>query len=214
MQIVKGRVNWREHWDNRPEIFVLVDKLPNEDDLVYERRGNIYYAEKDGYATFLQYDSPSNGFGGRHFKLKMKDGSIALLKGPWSSSSNAANHHGFGPCVDVAITDKPDVWERGHTFFSGHVTVACLEEASEKGLIDIGESYVRKLHSGGTYGRKRNFKRNKGRFVLIQIGGENSAPVFDERGSFEQLQVLGGAGGIRFEAGVVFPDGKIWTKPY
>src|SRR5690606_24767039 len=47
---------------------------------------------------------PSEGYGGREFKIKMRDGREALLRGPW--------HIGvISPYISVTMTPK-DSWER------------------------------------------------------------------------------------------------------
>ena len=123
MKILKARIEWMLKYANAPNIRLLVDKLPDHKDLRYERRGNLYFAEKDGYADFYSYSRPDEGFGGREFRLTMVDGSEAVLKGPWSSRAAVMNGAGFPPTIPVSITDDPAVWERGFTFYGAHVTV-------------------------------------------------------------------------------------------
>ena len=139
MRILKGRVNWADGWANEPRVEVLVDKMPDLADLRYEEREGLYYGEKDGYVSFYYYVRPGDGFGGRTFKVRMKDGSERDLKGPWSSRAGAMNRFGFGPCVDVSMTDNPESFERGYTFFSASCTLEVLMEAMDK--IDIGPGY-------------------------------------------------------------------------
>lgn len=95
----------------------------------FEKRNNCYFAERDGFVRFFYYKKPGDGYDGGHFHLKMKDGSEETLIGPWSSRSSVMNQEGFTPCKEAAITDDPEVWDRGHIFFSLAVTIEIVEEA-------------------------------------------------------------------------------------
>jgi len=128
-RILKMGVEWNAGYANPAELRVLVDQIPDLSEYRYECRDGIYYAEKDGFVSFMFYSQPGEGFGGKTFKLKMKDGSIAILKGPWSSNSSSVNSRGFGPCREIVATDDPEVWENGHTFFSGAMTLTAIREA-------------------------------------------------------------------------------------
>jgi hypothetical protein len=112
-----------------PQMALLVDKLPDHNELIYDVKNGIYYAELDGYVSFFYYQSPGNGYAGREFVLNMKDGSAKTLKGPWSSNSASINAAGFGPCCEVSITDDPTAFDRGYTFYAAAVTIDVLREA-------------------------------------------------------------------------------------
>ena len=77
----------------------------NQAALEFERKGPLYFAyeESSGLVRFFFYNGPGNGFGGREYRLRMKDGSTAVLKGPWSSNSDAMNKAGFEPSKEVNI---------------------------------------------------------------------------------------------------------------
>jgi len=132
MKILKSRVDPMEGFANDPQLYILVDKMPPLDELVYERKGDCYFAEKDGYVRFFFYAKPGPGYGGREFHIKVKEGDKVIekvLKGPWSSRSGVMNKLGFTPCLEVAITDDPKVFERGHTFYAAAATVDLVKEA-------------------------------------------------------------------------------------
>ena len=122
MIILDARVEKFKEYDNTPSLKILVDKIPNRNDLEYTHRDCIYYAELDGYVSFFYYFRPDDGYGGRTFNLKMKDGSTKSLIGPWSSNSASVNKI-FGPCVEVSITDDLNVWHRGYTFTGAAITL-------------------------------------------------------------------------------------------
>lgn len=137
MKILKAEVEWHFGYGNTPGFKVLVDQIPDLDDLRYRCvDGKSYYAELDGYVSFFAYEGPGEGFGGRVFPITMEDGTKKDLVGPWSSNSMWMNQVGYGPCVEVSMTADPKVWEKGHTFFRAAVRVDFLLPAIEEGLFD------------------------------------------------------------------------------
>lgn len=139
MKILKARVDWMKDFDNHPNLVVLVDAIPNSDELVYNEIKGIYYSIKDGYASYLYYVKPGDGFAGRVFTVKMVDGTSRDLKGPWSSRAGCVNttlhehDSSKGPIVDVTITDEPDVYSGKviKCFFHGAITLQLAEQAAK-----------------------------------------------------------------------------------
>lgn len=132
MKILKAQINWMDGFGNLPFLEVLVDKIPEKEELRYEHRGSIYIAYKGGYASFLLGDPAKigRGFGGATFHLPMLDGSVTTLVGPWSSRAAGVNYYFPERCVvDVSITDDEKTFERGYTFLAGHITLELAEEA-------------------------------------------------------------------------------------
>lgn len=128
VSIVSGRVFWYEQYANRPHLEVVLEGQPAYSDFRWtkysvaaeprprrhgnglyaaETYGDFYFAELGGECTWLSYIGPSEGFGGRVFKLTMKDGSKVELKGPWASRGSIANRLGLGPLVDVVVVGDP-----------------------------------------------------------------------------------------------------------
>jgi hypothetical protein len=107
MQILTARVDWNDEFDNPASLIVEIDRLPQEL-LRYERKGRYLFAEAEGYVSFF-YDDPGDhhGYGGRDFKLTMKDGTITTLIGPWSGNPAGAAAAGFPMSYDC----RADVWE-------------------------------------------------------------------------------------------------------
>lgn len=130
MRVLNAKVDWMLKWANSPDLYLFVDHIPDE--LEYEQKGCFYFAEKEGFVNFFYYARPDQGYAGRKFHLKMKDGSEKVLIGPWSSNSSSMNAAGFPLCKEVTITDKQDVWERGYTFYAGAVLLEIAEKALEE----------------------------------------------------------------------------------
>jgi len=140
MKILNARVDWMKDWDNHPNLVVLVDKMPKAEDLSFNQHGGMYWSIKDGYASYLYYTQPGDGFAGRVFTLKMVDGTTKELKGPWSSRAGCVNTvlHGLpgnnqGPIVDVTMTDDPDVYSGKviKCFFAAAITMDLAKQAAK-----------------------------------------------------------------------------------
>lgn len=97
-------------YSNRPGFAVVVDRVPSFEGFIWQTNGRgTYYAEQDGWVRFLFHSGEpeqQQGFGGSQYHLNMKDGSLKILKGPWSSNSGAVNAAGFGPCREVTVFEK------------------------------------------------------------------------------------------------------------
>jgi len=137
MKVLNAKVNWYERFANRPVLELLVDKISDADDFVYEERNCLFFAENDGEVSFFAYKGPGDGYYGRTFNIRMKDGSRKDLIGPWSSRAGCVNDNGFTKCLDVHFTDDPEAFKRGYTFMAGNVTLKVAQEAVEKFLPDV-----------------------------------------------------------------------------
>lgn len=131
MKILSAKVEWHEQFINYPNLVLEVDALPDLDTMVYTERNGIYYAERQGYATYLYYVQPGEGYGGRKFTLKMKGGTTKTLVGPWSSRAACVNQQGFGPIVDVTFK------EGKYSFIAGAVTLRLAQRAMKQFLPDL-----------------------------------------------------------------------------
>jgi hypothetical protein len=120
-----------EQYANEPNLYLLLKDFLKTGELTYEKRGDCYFAEKDGYVDFYHYVGPSDGYGGRHFTITMKDGSEKILEGPWSSRASVMNREGFTPCIEATITESKEVWAKGYTFYASAVTVEVAKQALE-----------------------------------------------------------------------------------
>ena len=153
MKILNARVNWMRGCENYPYVELLVDKLPNNEQLRYEERAHLYLAESDGLVSFMYHSGdPVNqeGHGGRRFTLTMKDGNTVTLVGPWSSRSGAANEL-FPECksIEVSIFTNIDSWDKGHNAYSYHVRWKVLRDAVAKYVPDV--RLVEENHYGEIY---------------------------------------------------------------
>lgn len=128
MKILAAKVYNNPEFDNLPTLKVLVDNIPDHDSLVYDQKGNSYFAEKDGYVNFFYYQRAGEGYGGYKFTINV-NGEQKDLYGPWSSNSEAMFQAGFQRTVDVSLTDDPKAFEKGYSFNAAHLTLAKFVEA-------------------------------------------------------------------------------------
>lgn len=85
---------------------LLVDKIPQTDELVFQRRNDLYFAEKDGYVEFYYYNKLDTA-GAFHKTIKLKNGKIVKLNGAWSSRCGIMNKY-FPHTIQVLITEIGD----------------------------------------------------------------------------------------------------------
>jgi hypothetical protein len=145
VKILKGRVDWLEERGNRPRLELLVDAIPTRDVMRFDERENLFFAEHDGFCQFFSWrgigrSAYDSGPAGNVYDLTMRDGSSRTLKGPWSSNSGAMNEAGFGPCMEVSVTEDPAGYARGHTFQAAAVLVPLLRDYAN--IITVGSGYV------------------------------------------------------------------------
>ncbi len=131
MKLISAEVNWMHGWANRPNLVLTVDNMPEQVDLRYQRKDNLYWAELDGYVQFFAH-SPGNesGFGGHVFDLTLTDGEQVSIRGPWSSRASAMNNH-FPHCVDVTLYTE----DGGR--FAASVTLALAKEAAKLAGVEL-----------------------------------------------------------------------------
>jgi hypothetical protein len=211
IEIIKGRIFWHEAYNNPPHLELLVSSIPTVEQHVYEQREDCYYSEIDGICSFFSWDGRQDrGYGGRHFTLRMKDGSIKTLMGPWSSSCAAMNSLGFGPCTEAAIITEPDGYAKGYTFYSGAVTMEALGRVRDR----IAVTPYRISTEGNPWkGFDKMIVFPKGsRFTMLEVGSKDHK-MRDHQVSGEQSMLLGTGGAQRFVPIVELPDGSHWVKP-
>jgi hypothetical protein len=136
MKILDAQVDWREDVANDPRLQVLVDEIPERSELRFENEDELWVAIEDGYVEYFAWSGDGNdgGYSGRSFEITTVDGKEVTLKGPWSSRAGCVNLRSSGPVVDVRMTSEPDVFEQGHTFRSGTLTLSAAKQA-----IDIAD---------------------------------------------------------------------------
>lgn len=106
---VKEGLNFKNDW----ELELVIPKelwqlYEDRSHMQYEQRGSMYFAqdERTGRVSYFFYKEPGHGFGGSTYNLPMKDGTTAVLIGPWSSNSHAMNRAGFEPSKEVNIRGR------------------------------------------------------------------------------------------------------------
>lgn len=106
MKVLNAKIHWHSRFANNPTLIIEVDQIPKYEDLRFEIKENIYYAEKEGFVSFGYYDfergGNQGGYGGAKWTLNMKDGSKKEVWGSWSSNSSGANRY-FPKCREVQI---------------------------------------------------------------------------------------------------------------
>lgn len=124
MKVLSARVT---EWKRKPEFELQINRLDNHNHMVYEKRGDLYFAESGGYVHFYAHN-PRNesGYGGSKFKLTLTDGSVVELKGPWSSRPGVMNAAGFKPCISVVLIDASG------TKYGGAITVELAKQLLDR----------------------------------------------------------------------------------
>lgn len=156
MKVRDMSVNWWGEYGNAPEFNILVDRIPNMNELRFSECKGIWFAEKDGYVDFYYWRGPENegGYGGHIFPITMHDGKAVNLLGPWSSGSDAVNGLGcFTPCIEASIEDNAWRWSSYHKRGSlgGSVTVQLILDNIERFLPYVTLVRVTNGHRRGPY---------------------------------------------------------------
>lgn len=123
--------SWHGNCVDEVALELLLSRIPDDEEFRFEHRKSLWYAEREGVVRFFSWAGPENngGFSGSHIPIRLVNGRKVILKGPWSASAGAMNRAGFGPCVDVHMTDDQSAFERGYTMIAGAVTLAMAEVA-------------------------------------------------------------------------------------
>lgn len=87
-RVLGFEIDWMLAWDNSPELKLTLTLAPPEEDFLFEEVSpGLYMAvSAEGFVQWHFHNGKpekQEGYGGRHFALKMKDGSVKTLKGPW-----------------------------------------------------------------------------------------------------------------------------------
>lgn len=170
MKVLKAKIDLVEGYANDPRLQVLVDKMPKQEDLIFDQKGTLYFAELDGYVQFFHYEKPGQGYGGAHYFLHVKDERskglvLKELIGPWSSRSGCMNNAGFTPCIEVSITDNAEDFDRGYTFYAGDITIELAKKAID--LIPGARLMLRKPDNEIAYVASFNSVRKTEKYEVI-----------------------------------------------
>ncbi len=120
MKILAMNVDWKQGWANTPNLEILVDELPNTNDLVYsrdERTPNLIYGYVSNTAikSYIlmgeeNSTSPHRGFGGARFTRKLDNGSEITSNNCWSSRASCLTI----PSVDCYLRERNTESIRGN----------------------------------------------------------------------------------------------------
>jgi len=141
MQVKGLKVYWENDFSNDAILEVIVDNIPDYSEIMeYEckkfEKIELYYAsdEKTGLVNFYLSDFEDHrGFGGRSFKLNMKDGSVVTLVGPWSSRPAIFHKAGFPFCTNIYITEE----RYNHCSYAAFMLNSKLEELIKEFLPEL-----------------------------------------------------------------------------
>jgi hypothetical protein len=135
MKLLNAEIERHAGYANGPELKLIVDKMTAEEDFVYDEKEldgcTLYFAKhEDGLVRFFSHNhSNERGFAGHVFKLRVQDGSIKELKGPWSSRAGVMNNY-FPHCVDCIIEER----DTGSRFSSAISLELATKAASMAGV--------------------------------------------------------------------------------
>lgn len=213
MQIIKGRVNWNEGWNNGPHFELLIDAIPMDEELTYkkipENGGVTYFAELDGYVHFFY--SNSNRTGGCGGVCRLEDGTIEQVGGAWSSRAGAVNtllptaEH----VVDAYVIDDPIAYQKGR-FGAGAVTVKALMEAAARGVIDLGHRYIDRQYNGKEVIGTEFLIPEESELWLVAANSE--AHPWDQQGDASQAGATS-RGDVRYDPAISCREGgELYTK--
>jgi len=109
---------------------LLLNKLPNWDNVVYTRHENCIVAELEKFIrVYVHRPGTGDGFGGKEISLNLNNEGTVLFRGslwsPTSSRDIPDSVPDFGP---VSITDDPLVLLRGFTYYSAHILAPWYDE--------------------------------------------------------------------------------------
>jgi hypothetical protein len=123
MEIKNVLIDLHVGYANSPSIIVEIDDgVPYHFDFSYEKRGSLYWGELNGFVCFFSHNIiDQQGYGGILFDLRMLDGTVEHLLGPWSSRSGVMNKAGFPHSKEVSFMNEKGLVE-------GHILVSELEQ--------------------------------------------------------------------------------------
>lgn len=127
MTIHAARVDWREGLGNSPRLHVLMDNLPSPEDDVFDVHDLdnriVYVAEHEEiFRYFVHNPRDESGYGGSKFKLRLKNGEVREIKGPWSGNPMMLPGLGYEAGVDCQAHTK--TLERGGIYCTLKLSVA------------------------------------------------------------------------------------------
>jgi hypothetical protein len=135
MKVVSAAVDWMEEWANAPHFVIRVDLLPDRDALRYQRFGESFIAEHEGYVAKINkadVTKPDQGFGGARQRLTMADGSTVEFIGGWhAATAYTWNHPEWGSAIKpfTECTWKERDGRFPNLGYSAWITLELLQQA-------------------------------------------------------------------------------------
>lgn len=134
VKVLDARVRDTINTYNPHRLEILVDEIPDIKNMRHKIRHlqdrTYYFSSEGGYVHFgIHNPRDERGYGGAIFTILDEDGVRLEFKAPWSSRPSVM-HEVFGiRSHDVSITSERPVFDRGYTFYAGHVTTDIMIDA-------------------------------------------------------------------------------------
>ena len=130
-ELLDVRVHWMEGYGNSPSWYGRVNYIQDffeADEPIWEKKGSMFRAEKGIEVNYKHYTAPDRGYGGSLFSTMLIDGTKKNLIGPWSSRATCCNEAfpARERCIEMALVEDLERWERGYTFLSSNIRVGVL----------------------------------------------------------------------------------------
>jgi hypothetical protein len=135
MKIIRMKIDWRQGLGNLPRILVLVDQIPKQEELFYQRSKttpNLHLAVKEGYADFFSWSHKGDDGGYYHAVWERNiEGTVTKVLGPWSARAGVINWAFEQQILSVGITVNEKDFEENQ-FFMGAITVELALEGLDR----------------------------------------------------------------------------------
>lgn len=148
MIIRDAKVEWNEKLPYEPELIILVDRIPQKSELLYQiayitDTTRLYYSIHEGFVSYLYEDDRNRrGYGGAYFPLTVKDVGYTTIKGPWSSRASVVYKLTGSPVIDVLMTNSKEDFDKGVSLRKGAITLGlAIKAAAIADVILKGETF-------------------------------------------------------------------------
>lgn len=142
MEILDAKISWMFGAVNDPSLYVLVDRIPRQRDLIYKRLivedSLLLFAESRGYVSFMcrnrDLTKDTQGFGGMHFKLNVFYNDFITtteieFNGAWSSRGSVMNLYFNPKSLDVGMTENKEGFNSSKAFMGGNLRLDLVKKA-------------------------------------------------------------------------------------
>lgn len=125
IEILSGRIDWREGTAQNPEINLLVSRLPEDYEFVYRLRDGVYFGEFNGFSKFYCLKEKKST---QMIRIRMDTGYDCWLTGPIVPSISYVNSLGFSSSIRVGYTASSNYFYSNIIDHVGNITTDFLEK--------------------------------------------------------------------------------------